>query len=139
KVPEGRVSKREAEDRHPRQRKGRGTPRVDKAITTAFTGLAFLIIAIILSETPMGRFWWFWLLIPAFTMIGGGLAEYIRYKHSRDKEQDLPDVESRPAVPPARVSALPPRNTSEMVPPPSVTEGTTRHLGIKAERPAKDS
>jgi len=35
------------------------------------------------------------------------------------------------------VSALPPRNTSEMVPPPSVTEGTTRHLGIRAEAPAR--
>ena len=141
KTPEGRTLKHEAEEWRSRHRKGRSAPRVDKAITSAFTGLAFLIIAVILSETPMGRFWWFWLLIPAFTMIGGGIAEYVRYKHSRDRELSSPEDESRPAatVPPARVSALPPRNTSEIVPPPSVTEGTTRHLGIKAERPAKDS
>jgi hypothetical protein len=32
------------------------------------------------------------------------------------------------------VSALPPRNTSELVPqPPSVTEGTTRHLDLSGE------
>jgi len=140
KTPEGRVSKREAEDWRPKHRKGKGAPRIDKAITSTFTGLAFLIIALILSRTPMGRVWWFWMLIPAFTMIGGGVAEYIRYQHSGEREPDRPEGEARPAaVPPARVSALPPRNTSEMVPPPSVTEGTTRHLGIKAERPAKDT
>jgi hypothetical protein len=32
------------------------------------------------------------------------------------------------------VSALPPRDTGEMSPPPSVTEGTTRHLGVPVER-----
>jgi hypothetical protein len=91
---------------------------------------------------PAGKIWWFWMLIPAFTTLGGGVAEYVRYKHSKGEELKLPGSEARAAVPPARVSALPPRNTSEMVPPPSVTEGTTRHLGAqarRAERPAKDA
>ena len=96
--------------------------------------------------------WWFWLLIPAFSMLGGGFAEYARFKHSKSEEDKLPGHESRPAMspPPARISALPPRNTSELVPPPSITEGTTRHLdlspeaptrniGITIEKPAKDA
>ena len=36
--------------------------------------------------------------------------------------------------PPLRAGALPPRNTGEIVPPPSITEGTTRHLNVPAER-----
>lgn len=125
--------------RSARRHSRKNTPRLDKAISTGCTGLAFLIVAIVLSRTPMGRFWWFWMLIPAFTMIGGGIAEYVRFKQAEQKTTGLPERErARTAMPPpARVSALPPRNTSELVPPPSVTEGTTRHLDIKAEAPTR--
>ena len=144
RVPEKRSAGHDLEgrsrDHHGRHKGGKKEPRIDKAVTSAFTGLAFLVIAIILSRTPFGRVWWFWLLIPAFTMIGGSIAEYIRYKHNVDRELGSPEVEPGPAaVPPARVSALPPRHTSEMVPPPSVTEGTTRHLNVKAEAPKRDT
>ena len=116
-------------------------PRLDKAITNIFTGIGFMLVAAMCYVfAPAGKIWWFWLLIPAFTTLGGGVAEYVRYKHSRDREQGLPEGEGSPAaIPPARVSALPPRHTSEIIPPPSVTEGTTRHLGIKAERHSKES
>lgn len=144
RVPERRSASHDPEgrsrDRHERHKRRGKEPRIDKAITSAFTGLAFLVVAIILSRTPMGRAWWYWLLIPAITMIGGSIAEYVRFKHGRDREPSSPEVEPRPAaVPPARVSALPPRNTSEMAPPPSVTEGTTRHLNVKAEAPKRDT
>jgi hypothetical protein len=122
-----------------RRHSQRNPPRLDKAISTGFTGLAFLVISIVLAFTPMGRFWWYWMLIPAFTMIGGGIAEYMRFKQSSGDEVEPPHTsESIPAMPPtARMSALPPRNTSELVQPPSVTEGTTRHLGIRAEAPTR--
>lgn len=142
-------------DRAARRRSRRNSPpRLDKAISTTFTGLAFLVVSIVLAFTPVGRFWWYWMLIPAFTMLGGGIAEYVRFKQSLGEDISLPGREARQAIqappPRARVSALPPRNTSELVPPPSVTEGTTRHLDIKAdaptrhintpiEKPAKDS
>ncbi len=130
--------------RHKRREK---EPRIDKAITNIFTGIGFILVAaMVFVFAPAGKIWWFWMLIPAFTMLGGGVAEYVRYRHSKGEELKAPGGEARAAVPPARVSALPPRNTSEMVPPPSVTEGTTRHLGVRAEaptrrakRPAKDS
>ncbi|HEX8844775.1 MAG TPA: zinc-ribbon domain-containing protein [Pyrinomonadaceae bacterium] len=110
--------------------------RIDKAITRGFIGLAFLIIAVIiaLSGADRKRDWWFWLLIPAFTLIGGGVAEYIRFKLDKGTEKRLPEVQPKTAMQsPARVSALPRRNTSELVPPPSVTEGTTRHLDLSRE------
>jgi hypothetical protein len=100
-------------------------------------GLAFLIIALILAFTSDRRHdYWYWLLIPAFTMIGGGVAEYVRVKQGGGAEKRLPDAQSRASLSPApaRASALPPRNTSELVPqPPSVTEGTTRHLDLSEE------
>lgn len=123
-----------------RRHSQRNPPRLDKAISTGFTGLAFLVVSIVLAFMPMGRFWWYWMLIPAFSMIGGGIAEYVRYKQSIGDDVEPPRTrESVPAIQPptTRMSALPPRNTSELVQPPSVTEGTTRHLGIRAEAPTR--
>jgi zinc-ribbon domain len=123
-----------------RIRRRKEPARLDKAISTGFTGLAFLIVSIILAFTRTGYDWWYWLLIPAFILIGGGIAEYVRYKQAEKKFNRLPPLEEpRTAMPPApaRVSALPPRNTSELVPPPSVTEGTTRHLDMSTEAPTR--
>ena len=121
--------------------KRKETPRLDKAISTGFTGIGFLVVSIVLAFTRMGYGWWYWLLLPAFSMIGGGIAEYVRYKQAEKKTGSLPPLEEpRRAMQPAptRVSALPPRNTSELVPPPpSVTEGTTRHLDMSTEAPTR--
>ena len=106
---------------------------LDHAFKNIFMGLAFLIISISLSFSFMGRTWWFWMLIPAFSMMGTGLAQFIRIKEAQKRNLPLgvPAQHSIPA--PAAVNTLPPRNTGEMVPPPpSVTEGTTRHLGAEA-------
>lgn len=159
-LPEKRAVGDDAEgqrydERGRRIRKRRETPppKLDKAIANVFTGIGFLLVALsVLFFFPGGRIWWFWLLLPAFGSLGGGAAEYVRFKHSQSEEPKLPGVDSRPSLqpPPARVSALPTRNTSELVPPPSVTEGTTRHLdqspeaptrhiGITVEKPAKDA
>jgi hypothetical protein len=93
-----------------------------------FMGLGLLIAAIVLAFMPMGRGWWFWMFIPAFAMLGGGVAEIVRLKI----EQRQLSSEAAPAAMPeaSRMSELPARSTSELMPPPpSVTEGTTRHLG----------
>lgn len=140
-LPEKRAVGYDAEgrpydERGHRLRREKEPPRLDKAIKSGFIGLAFLIIAIILASTGDRRHdFWYWLLIPAFTMIGGGVAEYVRLKQGRGMEKRLPETQSRPAVPtapPARAGALPPLDTSELVPPPSVTESTTRHLRTEA-------
>ena len=100
-------------------------------------GLGFLFVAIALGFMPMGRAWWFWMLIPAFSMLGGGVAEYMRFKHSQPEQRTLPHAPAQPAMvappTPSRAAELPRRNTAELVmQPPSVTEGTTRLLGDEA-------
>src|SRR5215212_2529991 len=53
----------------------REPPRLDKAITNIFMGIGFLLVSLsVMRFAPAGRIWWFWMLIPAFTMLGGGVA-----------------------------------------------------------------
>jgi len=107
---------------------------LDIALKNVFTGIAFLIISIALSRS-IGAAWWFWMLIPAFSLMGKGIAQFIRL---RDKEQRgefaPPRVQPPLAAPPAQaVPGTLPRRTDELRPAvPSVTEGTTRHLGVEA-------
>lgn len=139
-LPEKRAVGHDAEG-HPYDESGRrierkrDAPRLDKAIRSAFGGLAFLVIALILAFSTSRRAdWWYWLLIPAFMMIGGGIAECVRLNQARKKKEErLTDVPLREFSVPSKVSALPPRNTAELVPPPSVTEHTTRHLDVNRE------
>lgn len=108
---------------------------LDNAFRNAFMGVAFLLVSMALAFSPMGRSWWFWMLIPAFSMMGTGVAQYIRVKEAEKRAliQRVPVQPFRAAMqPPPRVNSLPRPNTGELVPPPSVTEGTTRHLGAEA-------
>jgi len=109
---------------------------LDHAFKNIFMGIGFLIVAIALSRS-IGAGWWFCMLLPAFSMMGTGIAQYIRLKEQEKRNmivsaplnQTLPDRRTYPAQ-----SNLPPRNTGELMPPvPSVTEGTTRHLGAEAQ------
>jgi hypothetical protein len=116
------------------RRQGRGEPTLDGAFKSMFTGIAFLIVAIALSRS-IGAGWWFWMLIPAFSMMGSGVAQFIRLRE-REKSKSFT---AGPAPPPAFTDRgvpgrqFPQRNTGELMPPaPSVTEGTTRHLGVEA-------
>jgi hypothetical protein len=111
----------------------RREPSLDHAIKKFFSGIAFLLISIALAFSPMGRGWWFWMLIPAFSMIGTGVAQYMRLKE-RERRSFQPGTLAQPSMQaPQRVDTFPAANTGELVaPPPSVTEGTTRHLGAEA-------
>ena len=96
---------------------------LDQAFKNAFMGVAFLLIAIVLSRSGFGRGWWFWLLLPAFAMMGTGIAQFIRVK----------EKEKRPSLPaPPLAKSLPEHQETFIAPAPSVTEGTTRHLGVEA-------
>ena len=111
-------------------------PTLDNAFRNAFMGIAFLLVTIALSLSSVGRGWWFWMLIPSFSMMGTGIAQYIRFKEFQNRSLSgfvaaTQSVQSAPAT-----QSFPRRNTGELIaPPPSVTEGTTRHLG--AEAPTK--
>ena len=107
-----------------RRRQGREVT-LDQSFKNIFMGVAFLIVAIALSRT-IGQGWWFWMLLPAFSMMGTGVAQYIRVRE-REKRASLA------AQPVARTFPQPARNVDELrAPVPSVTEGTTRHLGVEA-------
>jgi hypothetical protein len=115
------------------RRRDRRPLSLDSAFKNVFMGIAFMVVAIALAFSRMGYGWWFWMLIPAFSMMGTGVAQYIRLKE-REKRAFQPGNFSQPSLqPPTQVDAFPVRSTGELVaPPPSVTEGTTRHLGAEA-------
>ncbi len=115
------------------------------AITKLFSGLAFLVVSIALAFSQMGHGWWFWMLIPAFGSIGSGIAQIIQLKKT-EKHQSLisPQQTNQVFAPVSNVELPPSKNdyikpqgsiydTGELVAPPSVVEGTTRHLEINNE------
>ena len=112
-------------------RHGRKDPNIESAVVPFFGGLGFFLVAFaVMAFMPGGRLWGFWLFIPAFFMMGGGLAAYLRWKETQ-KTPQFPTYAPPSAIPPApaRASDLPPRrDTSDLYKPGSVTEGTTRLL-----------
>ena len=108
----------------PKRKRGKELT-LDQSFKNVFMGVAFLIIAIALSRT-IGQGWWFWMLLPAFSLMGTGLAQYIRVRESQKRASLI-------APPMQRTFAEPPRHQEELrAPVASVTEGTTRHLGVEA-------
>jgi len=115
---------------------------IERAVVKLFTGLAFIAVAIALMVTGNGRGWWFWLLIPAFTSIGAGVAQYL---HILSARKTPPSYSAAPnqqlygqdaaALPPNQTAYVEPESrfkTGDLVPP-SVTDATTRHLDIDSE------
>jgi hypothetical protein len=131
-LPQAREDEELDYGRRSRRRHGR-EPNLDHALKNVFMGIAFICVSIALAFSRMGTGWWFWMLIPAFSLLGTGVAQYCRLRE-REKRSSLPGSVGQPSVSSRRpVDAFPTRNTGELVaPPPSVTEGTTRHLGAEA-------
>lgn len=106
-------------------------PNIESAVVPFFGGLGFLCVAIALAFTRMGHGWWFWMFIPAFFMIGGGVSGYLRLKQ-HEKTQALgfrPPSTPTAVPPPARdTGALPPHQPPAGYAPGRVTESTTRLL-----------
>lgn len=115
---------------------------IERAVRSFFMGLAFIFVAFAArSWAPAGNIWWFWLFIPAFGSLAEGVSTYLRLADERNRKPAPPNAytPAQTYVPPApRVNELPQMNTGEIIPPPSVTEGTTRHLGVPAERARRE-
>jgi hypothetical protein len=102
------------------------TPSMEAAIRNAFSGLGFIFVSFaILFFAPAGKIWWFWMLIPAFGMLGKAASDYFSLKHN---QQNFPQPVNRQAIPPPPTPFdMRPRNTGEILQPPtSVTENTTK-------------
>ena len=118
----------------------------ESAIVKLFSGIAFLAVSIALGFSSMGRSWWFWMLIPAFTGIGSGIAQIIQIKKSEQQNRVFTPIDQRSQIPVAQKASLssgqndyikPQKTiyeTGELVEhQTSVTEETTRHLEINKE------
>jgi hypothetical protein len=107
-----------------RTRRGRELT-IEQPFKSFFMGVAFVIIAIVLSRT-IGYGWWFWMLIPAFIFMGNGVGQFFRLQeHAKRASLAQPPV--------GRTFVEPPRAPEGLrAPVSSVTEGTTRHLGVEA-------
>ncbi|MFM9905475.1 MAG: hypothetical protein ACKVQJ_13005 [Pyrinomonadaceae bacterium] len=113
------------------------------AITKLFTGLAFLAVSIALAFSSTGRGWWFWMLIPAFGSLGTGIAQFIQLRKAEKGQFINSGFAQASLIPPVQNPALPPDQTDWAAPesryktgdlvPPSVAEGTTRHLEMDSE------
>lgn len=139
------------DDEDPRRYRRRRRPRrmerepasIERAFKGLFKGLAFIFIAFAVKTwVPGSGHWWFWMLLPAVGMLSSGISASLRLVEERRRLARPSYPDSQPAVSPAKgADALPPsRVTGEIIqPPPSVTEGTTRHLGVPADRTRRDA
>src|SRR5262249_22084007 len=124
----------EGRRRHRSQRDKEGPPNLGRGISNSFFGLGFVFVSLACYFfAPAGRIWWFWMLIPAFMWLGKGIAEIVgAWSASR---QFHGYQQQNPAVPPRRQTGeLPPEPRGYSIPPPSVTEGTTRQLDPHKDR-----
>ena len=114
------------------------------ALKNIITGIGFLIIGFALLISGIGHSWWWSMIFPSVYYLAKGIPDYIRY------ERMLADRSSSNAAAPQPLTgqpqenyALPPNQTGYVSPqspyktedlvPPSVTDGTTRHLEINSE------
>ena len=112
------------------RRSRRREASIDTAARSAMMGVAFAAISILVGKySPGGWTWWYWMLIPAAIFFSRGISDLLRLRLARNQ----PPTFAQPQLNTVRQSEFPGPRTSELVPPvPSVTEGTTRHLGVEA-------
>ena len=98
-------------------------------------GLAFLtVVAALFFTGSYPGFGEIWLLIPAFLFLGKGIAEIVTVLSREQTARPLAVVPSAP-----HTNELPPHPIYDSLAPPSVTEGTTRHLDTAPEKQPETS
>ncbi len=134
-------SEGESEGRRGRHRR-RGAPNLERAAGSFFTGIGFLFVSLAVWRFfPGGFVWWFWMLIPAFACIGEGVGQYLRVREIERQARMFPPTTPvqlnqpetiHPSLPPGQPRHDPAETstptTSELKPPSSITEHTTKHL-----------
>ena len=115
-------------------------PSLERGIMNVFIGLGFIVAAIaIMLRFPGGVFWGWSFFIPGFSNLGKGIGSIVASQ--RNQPGSLPVAESQRGYFPNQAGSGPaqmlggtsaPRTGELRAPVPSVTEGTTRHLGTEA-------
>lgn len=128
-------SSEEDESCFPGTRRRNRTPTIESGIRNLLMGITFIIVSLMIGRwSPGGWTWWYWMLIPAASFLGKGVSDLVRVR------QAPPRVYSAPQLNTLRPSEMPVPRTGELPRPvPSVTEGTTRHLGVEAATRQFDS
>src|SRR5262245_61902868 len=121
----------EGRERRPGRRHRSGQSAIDRGfVTTFFTGIAFLIATYVVSfRVPSCIFWGWSLLIPALACFGEAVGGYLKFRDQLRQEQ-IPALQytppsHQPNHPLPEISAP---TTSELIPPTSITEDTTKHM-----------
>lgn len=114
-----------------RRRKRRRQASIENAVSSFFTGVAFLLVALAIGRfMPGGATWWFWMLIPGLACIGSAVGQYLRIRSDRDLlESRLGGQAQISQAQPSQLEAPKAPTTSNLAEKASVTEHTTRHLG----------
>lgn len=117
-------------------------------VRNTIMGVGFLIvsIALLLTNVAGGHAWWWAMLFPAFSLLASGIGNLSKSKRLERKTaaNDFQSAPSQPLFSQSQTNAaLPPTQTAYVAPdsryktgdlvPPSVAEGTTRHLEINPE------
>jgi hypothetical protein len=122
------------QEKRAEERSSRG--RLGQGITQLFMGLGFALVAMALGLSQQGQGWWYWMLIPAFSLLGKGVADVVLGLQEQKKQQAAFPKPAPPVIESARrtgeVIAASQREIP--IPPPSVTETTTRHLDAPQRR-----
>jgi hypothetical protein len=120
-----------------------------QAIRNMIMGVGFLVVAMGLLFTGVagGHSWWWTMLFPAFGSIASGASMFAKVRRMEQNrnanpltQTQFPVGQMNQPLPPPQMEFIPPipqrssYTTGEFdVRPPSVTEGTTRHLDINKE------
>jgi hypothetical protein len=117
-------------------------------IKNTIMGIGFLIVAFALLTTNVagGSKWWWAMLFPAFSLLASGIGSIAKSKRLEKKNfpaqpQTQPTLYAQPptnaSLPPSQTNYVKPQgsiyDTGELVAPPSIVEGTTRHLEMNSE------
>lgn len=117
------------------------------SIRSIISGIGFLIVsmALLITGVAGGKAWWWAMLFPAFTFLAKGVSDLMKSRRmsgSPSQAQFVPPVGNAIGSS-QRANALPPQQTEFVAPesryktgdlvPPSVTDGTTRHLEMNQE------
>lgn len=114
------------------------------ALRSIIIGVGFMVAAITLAISGIwgGRNWWWALLFPSIFALAKGIPDYVRYERMIADQKANSAPQPLMGQPPQNYS-LPPTQTEYVqsdsryktgdLVPPSVTDGTTRHLEVNKE------